>query len=99
VVVAVIFARIRVADFARWRRAFAESEPIRREHGITTRELYRDATYHDGLIVVLDAEDVGRAQAFYNSADQRQRMVSSGMERPAEMWMGSPLPASDDPAP
>lgn len=90
---AVIFARIRVRDIERWRAAFAEAAPIRKQHGITTREVYRDSTYHDGLIVVLDAEDLEVAERFYHSDEQLQRMARSGIERPAEMWMGTALPA------
>jgi hypothetical protein len=86
---AVIFARIQVADIGRWHAAFLEADPIRREQGISVRAIYRDATYHNGLIVVLDAEDLDRAQEFYNSDEQRQRMARSGIERPAEFWMGT----------
>jgi hypothetical protein len=86
--VAVIFARIRVSDIDRWHAAFLEADPIRREQGISVHAIYRDATYHNGLIVMLDVEDLDRAQEFYNSDEQRQRMARSGIERPAELWMG-----------
>jgi hypothetical protein len=88
---AVIYARIRVADVERWHAAFLEAAPIRREHGITTRAIYKDSTYHDGLIVVLNAEDLETAEEFYHSDEQLRRMARSGIERPAEMWMGTPL--------
>jgi hypothetical protein len=86
---ALIFARIRVSDVDAWRAAFAEADALRREHGIVTREIYRDATYHDGLILLLDAADLEAAQRFYHAAEQSQRMARSGLERPAEMWMAT----------
>lgn len=86
---AVIFARIQVSDLKRWHAAFLEADPIRRQHGVSVRAIYRDAFYDNGLIVVLNAEDLERAQAFYSSDEQRQRMARSGVERPAEMWMGT----------
>lgn len=91
---AVVFARIRVSDIEHWRTAFLEAAPIRLQHGITTREVYRDRTYHNGLIVVLDADDLDEADRYYHSSELLQRMARSGVERPAEMWMGTALDIS-----
>lgn len=89
---AVVFARIRVADLDRWKAAFLESDEVRRGFGLTTRSVFRDATYANGVIVVLNAEDLERAQEFFSSEEQRQRMARSGIERPAEWWMGTDFP-------
>lgn len=88
----IVFARIRVADVETWKASFATSEGIRRSFGLSTRAVYRDGTYDRGIIVVLDAESLEKAEDFFTSDEQRQRMARSGIERPAELWMGSPLP-------
>jgi hypothetical protein len=88
----IVFARIRVADVDSWKVAFLASEDVRRGFGLTTRAIYRDALYDRGLIVVLDAVTLDAAQDFFSSDEQRQRMARSGLERPAELWMGEPLP-------
>lgn len=88
---AVVFARIRVSDIEKWKMAFAEGELSRREAGVTFRAMYRDAGYWNGILLVLDCEDVERAQAYYASDEQRQRIARSGLETPAEMWMGKDL--------
>ncbi len=85
----VVFARIRVGDFDRWKTAFDSHEPYRREQGITLKAIYRDASYWNGILVILEAEDVEKAQTYYSSDEQRQRMSQSGLERPAELWIGS----------
>ncbi len=81
-----IFGRLRVSDLPRWQDEFIAADPVRREYGLTVHAVYRDAVYHDGLIVVMQAEDLERAHDFYSSDTQRQRMSASGIERPAEMW-------------
>lgn len=87
----IVFARIRVADVDHWKASFLASEDVRRGFGLTTRAVYRDSTYERGLIVVLEAESLERAEDFFTSDEQRQRMARSGIERPAELWMGSAL--------
>ena len=87
----IVFARIRVADVDRWRASFVASEEIRKGFGLTTKAVYLDTTYDRGIIVVLDAESLEQAEDFFTSDEQRQRMARSGIERPAELWMGEPL--------
>ena len=88
----IVFARIRVSDFEVWKTAFLASEDIRRGFGLTTHAVYQDATYERGVIVVLDAESIEKAEDYFTSGEQRQRMARSGIERPAELWMGTAVP-------
>ena len=69
----VLFARYRVDDLAAWRKAFDGNAESRRDHGLTVKAVYRDATYINGVIVVYEAEDLDRAHDFYHSDDQRER--------------------------
>jgi len=87
----VLFARYRVDDLAAWRPAFEANAENRREHGLTVRAVYRDATYIGGVIVIYEAEDLERAHDFYHSDAQRARMATSGMGRPPEFWMGTEI--------
>ena len=87
----VLFARYRVGAFDAWRPAFEANEPNRREHGLTVRSIYRDATYADGVIVIYEADDLELAHDFYHSDAQRARMAVSGLKRAPEFWMGIEL--------
>ena len=87
----VLFARIRVADFTAWKADFDLAEPLRREQGIVFRAMYQDAIYANGILLLFDTDDVERAWGYYHSDSQRQRMARSGLERPAEMWIGTDL--------
>jgi len=93
----VLFARFRVVDLERWKAAFHENETNRREHGLSVRAVYRDATYANGIIIVYEAQDLERGQDFFQSDAQRERMRFLGLERPAELWTATEFPAEDSP--
>jgi len=93
----VLFARFRVVDLVRWKAAFHDNEANRREHGLTVRAVYHDATYVNGLIIVYDAEDIERGQDFFQSDSQRERMRTTGLERPAELWTATEFAPGDSP--
>lgn len=93
----VLFARFRVVDLERWKAAFHENETNRREHGLTVRAVYHDATYASGIVIVYEAEDLERGQDFFHSDAQRERMKFLGLERPAELWMATEFSAEDNP--
>ena len=93
----VLFARFRVVDIERWKAAFHENEENRREHGLTVKAVYHDATYANGIVIVYQAEDLERGQDFFNSDAQRERMKRTQLERPAELWMASEFDPADSP--
>ena len=93
----VLFARFRVTDLERWKAAFHENEMNRREHGLTVRAVYHDATYANGIVIVYDAEDLEQGQDFFQSDAQRERMNFLGLERPAELWMATEFSPEDNP--
>ncbi len=93
----VLFARFRVVDLERWKAAFHENEMNRREHGLTVRAVYHDATYVNGIVILYEAEDLERGQDFFHSDTQRERMKFLGLERPAELWMATEFSAEDNP--
>ena len=93
----VLFARFQVVDLERWKAAFQQNETNRREHGLTVRAVYHDAFYAKGIVIVYDAEDLERGQAFFQSDAQRERMKFLGLERPAELWMATEFAPEDNP--
>ena len=93
----VLFARFRVVDIERWKAAFHENEQNRREHGLTVRAVYHDATYANGIVIVYDAESLELGQDFFQSDAQRERMSFLGLERPAELWMATEFAPEDSP--
>lgn len=89
-----LFARYRVADLPAWKAAFEANEENRREHGLSVKAVYLDATYANGVIVVYEAKDVELAHDFYHSDAQRERMAKSGgLHRPPEFWTATDFPA------
>ena len=93
----VLFARFQVVDLERWKAAFQQNETNRREHGLTVREVYHDAFYVRGIVIVYECQDLERGQAFFQSDAQRERMKFLGLERPAELWMAKEFSAGDSP--
>jgi hypothetical protein len=93
----VLFARFRVVDLERWKAAFHANETNRREHGLTVRAVYHDATYANGVVIVYDAEDLERGQDFFHSDAQRERMKLTSLQQPAELWMASDFAPEDNP--
>lgn len=93
----VLFARFRVVDIERWKDAFHENEENRREHGLTVKAVYHDATYKNGIVIVYQAEDLERGQDFFHSDAQRERMKRTQLERPAELWMAAEFDPGDSP--
>lgn len=90
-----LFARYRVGDIPSWRIAFEGNAEVRRQHGLSVRGIYRDATYANGVIVVYEAENLDRAHDFYHSDEQRARMRESGLARPPEFWMANEFSADE----
>ena len=76
---ATAIVRLRVADFARWRRVFDGLAPARLEYGIVTASAHRDAGDPAEVVTILTAQTLGAARAWLGSAVLRSAMAEAGV--------------------
>ncbi len=82
----VMLAKVRVADFEKWKPVFDEGEKARREQGLTGHEVYRDATEPNVVVLVFHVRDLNRAKEFAGSEGLRSSMARAGVEGRPEVW-------------
>jgi quinol monooxygenase YgiN len=83
-----LFVRHKVADYAKWKRAYDEFDAVRKEYGVTSASVYRDADNSSGVIVTHTFKDTSAAKAFVGSEDLRSAMEQAGVTGPPEIWFG-----------
>lgn len=81
-----VFVRHRVADFGKWKPGFDEHEAVRREAGITSHSLHRDADDPNVIVIAFRVKDIARAKEFAQSPDLRETMTRLGVQGPPEFW-------------
>jgi len=74
-----VLVRHKVRDFAEWKRGYDVHLPKRTEAGLTEKHLLRGADDPNEVVLLLEAEDQGRAKAFVESADLRVTMQAVGV--------------------
>jgi hypothetical protein len=68
-----------VQDFAKWKVAYDVHLGARKAAGLTERQLLRNADSPNEVILLFEANDLGKARAFASSADLRQKMQEAGV--------------------
>lgn len=86
-----IYVRHPIRDYPRWRQAFDEHEPKRREYGITVRRVQRNVERPLEIIITLEATDLDRAREFTESADLRKAMILAGVVGRPEVWFAEDI--------
>jgi quinol monooxygenase YgiN len=81
-----MFIKHRVADYGKWKPAFDEHEPVRRQAGATAHSLHREADDPNVVIIAFRVEDIARAKEFVASDDLRAAMEQAGVVGPPEFW-------------
>lgn len=81
-----MFIRHRVADYARWKPAFDEHEPARRQATLTGHSLHRDADDPNVVVMAFRVNDLKRAKEFAVSEELRSTMQRAGVEGPPDIW-------------
>jgi hypothetical protein len=78
-----VLVRHKVRDFTEWKRGYDGHAGKRREAGLTERYVLRGAQDANEVVVLFEAQDLARAQAFAESADLRETMQKAGVvDRP-----------------
>lgn len=82
---ATMMVKHRVANFESWKVVFDSMEPVRREHGWTGHEVYRDATDPNMVIIVNHMRDLEGAKRYGGSPALREAMAKGGVQGPPEI--------------
>lgn len=79
-----VLIRHKVRDFSEWKPGYDAHLPKRAEAGLKEVHLLRGADDPNEVVILFQAADLGRAKAFAESADLRERMQEVGVvDRPA----------------
>jgi len=81
-----MIVKLKVADFERWKSEFDQLETLRREHGWTAHEIYRDSAEPNTVIIVNHVPDLSRAKAYLGSDAVRSGVQRAGVQGPPEVW-------------
>lgn len=71
--------RHKVRDFSEWKRGYDAHLPKRTQTGLTEKHLLRSAGDPNGVVILLEAKDLGSAKAFAESADLQETMQKVGV--------------------
>lgn len=82
-----MFVRHKVEDYAKWKRAYDEFAPVRKEKGVQGASVHRDPEDANTLVVVQRFEDLDAARAFGNSQELKSAMAKAGVSGPPTIWL------------
>ena len=68
-----------VADFAKWKPVYDAHLAARQKAGLREKNLLRSINNPNEVILLFEAEDLKRAQAFAESSDLREAMQKAGV--------------------
>jgi heme-degrading monooxygenase HmoA len=80
---AYLLVRHKIEDYAKWKAAFDAHGATRKASGSRGGYLYRNANDPNEMIILLEWDDLSRAQQFAQSDDLREAMQRAGVvDRP-----------------
>lgn len=71
--------RHKVKNFTTWKQGYDAHAPKRSEAGLTETYLLRSIQAPNEVVLMFEAQDLNRAQAFAESADLRETMQRVGV--------------------
>lgn len=74
-----MLVRHAVADFSKWKPAYAADVAARQSAGLKEINLWRNADEPDEVVLLFEVSDVAKAKAFAASPDLREKMAASGV--------------------
>lgn len=82
---ATMIVRFEVEDFGRWKAVFDEMRETRRENGIVSATVHRNAANPDMVVTILGAGSIEAARAWGNSEALREAMREAGVNDVVEV--------------
>jgi quinol monooxygenase YgiN len=83
-----MFAKHKVGDYGKWKRVYDEVQPIRKENGVTSASVYRDASDPSLVIITHQFKNLDAATAFAHSDALKSAMANAGVIGAPEFWFG-----------
>ena len=74
-----ILIRHKVADFSKWKPLYDAHLTERKKAGLREKTLLRSIDNQNDVVLLFEAEDLKRAQAFTESSDLREAMQKAGV--------------------
>jgi len=74
-----ILIRHKVADFSKWKPFYDAHLTERKKAGLREKTLLRSIDNQNDVVLLFEAEDLKRAQAFTESSDLRETMQKAGV--------------------
>jgi hypothetical protein len=78
-VMGLIIVRHKVKDFAAWKPAFESHTPAQTAAGLSNPRVFRSADDPSEVVILFDAQDIGKAKQFVGSPDLRSAMATAGV--------------------
>ena len=83
-----VLVRHKVADFARWKPVYDAHLPARQHAGLTEKLLLRNLNNPNEVVLLFEAADLKKAQAFAGSSDLHEAMHKGGvMDKPEILFL------------
>ena len=74
-----LLVRHQVADFAKWKPVYDGHLATRQKAGLREKNLLRSINNPNEVVLLFEAEDLTRAQAFSESSELREAMQKAGV--------------------
>ena len=74
-----LLVRHLVADFAKWKPVYDDHLASRQKAGLRETNLLRSINNPNEVVLLFEAEDLKKAQAFSESSDLREAMQKAGV--------------------
>ena len=74
-----LLVRHNVAEFAKWKPVYDAHLAAREQAGLREKNLLRSVDNPNEVVLLFEAEDLKRAQAFTESSDLRDAMQKAGV--------------------
>ena len=74
-----MFIRHKVKNFTTWKEGYDAHAPKRTDAGLTEKYLLRSTHAPNEIVILFEAQDIDRAQAFAESADLGETMQGFGV--------------------
>ncbi len=75
-----------VTDYAAWRKAYDDFDPIRKEKGVIAAAVFQSVDNPNDLTITHDFETADAAKAFADSPELRSTMEKAGVAGPPTIW-------------
>ena len=86
-IMARMFARHPVSDFASWYEGYKNAADFREKNGVTAGKVYQNADDPNDVTVVHDFATADEAKAFVGNEELKKIMMEIGVAGPPTIWI------------